>query len=227
MSNQKQIEVEIKSLLGDFNATQNLKQKMSNNDPSMEFIGSHTQLNHYFSDGNLTSLNKSLASLLNKDEKITLDEIVTQARSYSVRTRMADETVLFIVKATVDDTSSENGTARLELEIPVDLTLDQLDEIILNQGFSYQAKWSRSREEYRYKGMSVSIDKNAGYGYLAEFERIVSQDSDFEAVKGEIRDEISLLGLEELSQDRLQRMFEFYNEHWQDYYGTDKTFTIL
>jgi len=34
------------------------------------------------------------------------------------------------------------------------------------------------------------------------------------------------LGVAELPQDRLARMFDFYNQNWPDYYGTDKTFTI-
>jgi hypothetical protein len=34
------------------------------------------------------------------------------------------------------------------------------------------------------------------------------------------------LGVDELAQDRLARMFAHYNQNWPDYYGTDKTFTI-
>jgi hypothetical protein len=34
------------------------------------------------------------------------------------------------------------------------------------------------------------------------------------------------LDLKELSQDRLERMFKFYNENWRDYYGTEKVFNI-
>ena len=32
--------------------------------------------------------------------------------------------------------------------------------------------------------------------------------------------------VEELSQDRLERMFSFYNNNWSDYYGTEKIFNI-
>jgi hypothetical protein len=34
------------------------------------------------------------------------------------------------------------------------------------------------------------------------------------------------LGVKELDQKRLERMFAFYNTHWPEYYGTDKIFTI-
>jgi hypothetical protein len=34
------------------------------------------------------------------------------------------------------------------------------------------------------------------------------------------------VGAEELNQDRLARMFAFYNAHWPEYYGTEKVFTV-
>lgn len=220
------IEVEIKTLLGSIEAAQDLKNKMKSYDKNLTFKSKHSQLNHYFDEGNLTSLKVLAKELFDSDDYVTFERDIDSVQSFSVRTRKADDTVLFIVKATVDDTTSSNGTARREFEVPVSITLEKLDQKILDAGFSYQAKWSRDREEYEYKGLSVSIDKNAGYGYLAEFERIIHPDEDFERVKREIRDELSLLGLEELSQDRLGRMFDHYNSNWAIYYGTDKTFTI-
>lgn len=221
------IEVEIKTLLGSFEAAQTLKDAMKHRDKKLTFKSKHSQLNHYFEGGNLTSLKSLAKELFLQEDYLTFERDIEKVSSFSVRTRKADDTVLFIVKATVDDTTSSNGTARREFEVPVTCSLEELDKKIIDAGFTYQAKWSREREEYDYKGLSVSIDKNAGYGYLAEFERIIDPDEDFERVKGEIRDELSELGLEELSQDRLERMFAFYNKNWSDYYGTDKTFTIL
>ena len=40
------------------------------------------------------------------------------------------------------------------------------------------------------------------------------------------RDVMEKLGAEELAQERLERMFTFYNAHWPEYYGTDNVFTI-
>ena len=34
------------------------------------------------------------------------------------------------------------------------------------------------------------------------------------------------LGCEELPQARLERMFAYYNTHWQEFYGTEKVFEI-
>ena len=63
-------------------------------------------------------------------------------------------------------------------------------------------------------------------GILAEFEKIVHDESEADSVRDEIDALMAELGVEELMQDRLARMFEFYNQNWPDYYGTDKTFNI-
>jgi adenylate cyclase class IV len=132
-----------------------------------------------------------------------------------------------VVKASVDDTTSENGTARLEFEAVIpNLTLDQLDKQVLDSGFTYQAKWSRERQDFSFKGLNVSIDKNAGYGYLAEFETIVKEMEKADEAKISLRKIMQDLGVAELPQDRLARMFDYYNKNWQNFYGTDKTFII-
>src|SRR5690606_5968193 len=140
--------------------------------------------------------------------------------SFSIRTRQKDDQVLLVVKASVDEGTSANTVSRLEFEEPVNLSLEELDQILLDSGFSYQAKWSRERGEYAYKGINVCLDKNAGYGYLAEFEKILDDESLVNAARDEIAEIMRELGVEELPQDRLERMFAHYNQNWTDYYGT-------
>ena len=50
--------------------------------------------------------------------------------------------------------------------------------------------------------------------------------SKVEAARTEVKSLMAELGAEELPQARLERMFAFYNSHWQEYHGTDKIFTI-
>jgi adenylate cyclase class IV len=193
-----------------------------------EFIehGSHKQLNHYFVGGNLKDLAEKLDSHLSDDKKVLLVDIAEKAKDFSARTRWADGKVLIVVKASVDDTTSSNGTARLEWESPVAISMEDLDALVLSAGFTYQAKWSREREDFSFKGANVSIDKNAGYGYLAEFEMIADNPEAADQTKQQLRDMMAELGVKELPQDRLARMFDHYNSHWADYYGTDKIFNI-
>lgn len=220
-------EIEIKSLLGDKKQADLLIEKMKQSGSTLTIMGSHKQLNHYFIGGNLADLLKNANNHLLEKQQQELKHLVEHAKDFSVRTRWADGKVILVVKVTVDDTTSFNGTARQEFESQFsDITFEQLDQLVLESGFSYQAKWSREREDFKFKNLNVSIDKNAGYGYLAEFESVIADSTKADAVKSEIREIMAELGAEELKQDRLARMFDYYNKNWQDYYGTEKTFNI-
>ncbi len=224
-------EIEIKSLLGSKENADQLIAGMKAKDTGLTEVGSHKQLNHYFIGGSLQNLFEQVQNHLPKDKKTALQDLAEKAKDFSVRTRWADGKVILVVKASVDDTTSANGTARLEWETQFkDISFETLDELVLKSGFEYQAKWSRERQEYIYhpsgRDVAVSIDKNAGYGYLSEFEVVVNDESKADEVKNFIRETMQDLGLEELPQDRLARMFDFYNKNWKDYYGTEKIFNV-
>ena len=219
-------EIEIKSLLGALERAEALKERMKLLDPLCTLTSQNTQLNHYFEGGDVLVLVAACRDLFNKGAQEKLDRMVSKGKNFSVRTREKDGEVLLVLKASIDEGSSENGVSRLEFEERMPLTLTELDQKVLDAGFVYQAKWSREREEYSYKNCNVCIDRNAGYGYLAEFEKIVENES----AAQEAREELGLLMDElevwELSQERLGRMFQFYNQNWPEYYGTDKVFVI-
>ena len=219
-------EVEVKSLLGSAEKAQELLAAMKKADPLCELQTKNSQLNHYFEGGTLQKLTETLAPHLSGVTEIKLDDLAARASEFSVRARDKDSTVYLVVKASVGDDTSANGIARIEIEERLPLSLDELDQLILSAGFSYQAKWSRQREEYLCKNINVTLDKNAGYGFLAEFERVVDDLSKVETARAEIRALMQELGIEELPQARLERMFAHYNAHWSEYYGTDKVFTI-
>ena len=219
-------EVEIKSLLGTSERADELRSALKKVDPSTALTSSNRQLNHYFEGPALDVLSHNLAPHLDETKREQLADICARATSFSVRTRDKDGTVLIVVKASVGDDTSANGVARMEFEAEMPLTINELDEVVLQSGFSYQAKWSREREEYLTRGINVCLDKNAGYGYLAEFERVVDDQSKVADAEKEVRALMAEVGSEELPQDRLERMFAFYNTHWPEYYGTDKIFNV-
>jgi adenylate cyclase class IV len=220
-------EVEIKSLLGSEDAANQLIRALEQSDPDMRLIGKSAQKNHYFVALENGRLSDSVSKLLSRDDAERLVSVLEVAKGISVRTREADGVVLLVVKASVDDTTSENGTARLEFEAPASATLDELDNAIVAGGFEVQAKWSRERREYELSDKTrVCVDRNAGYGYVAEFEQIVSDAESVESAKSQLRERMAKLGISELPQDRLERMFAHYNANWREYYGTNKTFTI-
>lgn len=227
-------EVEVKALLGSADRAQALRDALKRLDPDSEMVAHNKQLNHYFepataigsSGGTLEVLATTMSKHLSLENQAKLHDFSKKAKSFSVRTRDKDGIVLLVVKASVGDDSSENGVARMELEAQVPLTLHELDDLVLASGFTYQAKWSREREEYTCRGINVCIDKNAGYGYLAEFERVVDDAAALESARAEIDALMKAIDAAELPQDRLERMFAFYNKNWPQYYGTDKIFTI-
>jgi predicted adenylyl cyclase CyaB len=219
-------EVEVKSLLGNSERAQTIRKNLKKIDPKVKLLSRNKQLNHYFVGGELDKLVHRTKGYLSADAANRLEDIAKKAQEFSVRSRDKDGEILLVVKAAVDDTSSSNGIARLEFEEPVNLSLDELDELVLKAGFKYQAKWSREREEYKVKGTNVTLDKNAGYGWLAEFERIVEEKSSIKKARSAIDVLMKALNVEELAQERLARMFDHYNKNWPKYYGTDKIFTI-
>src|SRR3989344_2317128 len=167
-------EVEIKSLLGNGERADELRRAMQELDPSCALLSVNRQLNHYFENGSLADLYEKVAQKLSTEAAARFSDIAGEAANLSVRTRDKDGAVFLIVKATLRDDSSANGVARMEFEEKVLLTLAELDQLVMSAGFRYQAKWSRQREEYLCRGVNVTLDKNAGYGWLAEFERIVN-----------------------------------------------------
>lgn len=219
-------EIEVKSLLGEKANADKLKEKMCSLDPSCACVAQNKQLNHYFKGGDINELYKRTEHLFAGEQHEKFKMIAERGSDFSVRSRQKDDTVLLVVKASVDEGTSENTVSRLEFEEAVCISLDELDALIKSAGYEYQAKWSREREEYEYRGANVCIDRNAGYGYLAEFEKITSDESALPNIRTELDQLMAELGVVELPQERLARMFEHYNQNWPDYYGTDKTFTI-
>ncbi|MDO8514350.1 MAG: CYTH domain-containing protein [bacterium] len=219
-------EVEIKALLGNSKRADEVRAAMKTLDPSCALHSKNKQLNHYFEGGSLDKLATILSVHLSPDAKVKLNDLVARSKNFSVRTRDKDGDVFIVTKVSVDDTTSENGISRMELEEKVPLPLEDLDALLLSAGFSYQAKWSREREEYVCKGVNVTLDKNAGYGWLAEFELVVTDAARVGDARREVSALMQRLGVQELPQERLERMFAFYNANWPEYYGTEKVFVV-
>ena len=220
-------EVEIKCLLGGKESADSLLARMKEKDPGLQQVSSHKQLNHYFVGGDLHQLYENITPFLKEEEKGQLQLLALEAKNFSLRTRWADGDVILVLKISVDEGTSFNTIGRREFEVKMpNLTLEELDQLVLKSSFEYQAKWSRERTEYKYLGANATIDKNAGYGYLAEFEKVINDEAKVAEAKTRLREVVSELALEELDQARLERMFAYYNANWRDYYGTDKVFVV-
>lgn len=217
-------EIEIKSLLGEKDKADDLRTKL--NERGGTLTAKNNQLNHYFTLSGSNKFKENLVSHISGEKKELFERILNEGSNFSVRTRDTDGEVKLVVKASIGTDSSSNGVSRMEFEDKMNMTLGELDQLLLDAGLEYQAKWSREREEYKLDDLNVCLDKNAGYGYLAEFEKVVPDRSVVDEVKTSLLRTMSEFGVEELPQERLERMFAYYNNNWRDYYGTDKVFNI-
>lgn len=221
-----QYEIEIKSLLGSQAASDALMKQITKRDPKLKLISEQKQLNHYFHGGNLTELIGVIKQHLSTEQIAAINEIATTAKHVNVRTRQKNGTVLLIVKGSLDDTSAAHSHQRMEFEAEIDLTIDELDDLVLSSGWQLEAKWQAKREIYEALGLTIDLMFSPGYGYVVEFEKVVSDESDRTAAHDQVIAVMESLGVRELPNDRLERMFAYYNEHWPEYYGTDRVFTI-
>lgn len=221
-------EIEIKSLLGSRARADELKRRLVQLFPALKTLPPHKQRNFYFNPpADLAVVEKAIRPLLNEEKQTRLSKIIKNARSgVSIRTREADRKTLFIIKASIGDDTSANGVSRVEFEKEVLVSFEELNQKLLDAGLTYQAKWSREREHYDLGSIHITIDKNAGYGYLAEFEKLIDDGMEADYAKQELKALMAELNCQELPQERLERMFKFYNEHWEEYYGTDRVFVI-
>lgn len=223
-----QLEIEVKSLLWNQESANNLLSKIAEYYPSYTLLHEEEQLNHYFTNGDFSVLFEKIKNDLSDWEQEKFQQILDHGHNHSTRTRRIHNKpgVLLVIKASLDEHSSHNGISRIEFEPTLEMTIEQLDQILLDSGFDYLSKWSRERKEYKLPDIHISLDKNAGYGYLAEFEMVIDADADVSQAHEKIKNIMTTLWVKELQQDRLERMFSFYNSNRPDYYGTDKVFTI-
>lgn len=221
-------EIEIKGLLGERENAEVFKKRLTDIFPEIVFDGTESHLNHYFNRPETLDVFKDSFFKHTTDlYRQPFLDIVEEGKGHSIRTRNVNGNTLLVIKASVGDDTSENGVSRIEFEMPFDGTIEELDALLLDAGLTYQAKWSRVRELYRLGKTTITVDQNAGYGYVTEFERVVNDETPLGVVRKEIEELMDTLGVAELPQDRLERMFAHYNENWNQYYGTDKVFTII
>lgn len=222
-----QYEIEIKSLLDSQKAADDLLAKVRAKDPSMKLVSQQHQLNHYFKDGTLAMLAQEFENCLTAYQLAQIDQINHRARNVNVRTREKNKRdVLLVIKGALNEGSAAHGHHRMEFEALLPISIEELDSKIIKSGWKLEAKWQADRKIYEALGLTLDMVFTPGYGYFVEFEKVVYDDIDREAAHNQLLEQMESLGAYELSPDRLERMFSYYNNHWQEYYGTKKVFVV-
>lgn len=221
-----QYEIEIKTLLGSKQKSDELLAEVTRRDPATKLVSEQKQLNHYYHGGNLAKLAQAMAGHITPEQTAIINDIAARAKSINVRTRQKNSTVLLIVKGSLDNVSAVHSHQRMEFEAPVTITIGELDALVEQSGWQLEAKWQADRKIYSTMGLTLDMFFTPGYGYLAEFEKVVQADEDRESAHQKLVDTMESLGAKELLNPRLERMFAYYNQHWREYYGTDKVFMV-
>lgn len=119
-----------------------------------------------------------------------------------------------------------HSDCRDEIEIKVARSdFKKLDEIFVSLGYKYDTKWYRKRLEYKLEDFNVTIDFNAGYGWICEIERVVNTGGEGKAKK-DILDFSKKIGIKPTPQILFDKMYKFYKKNWRHYYDTKDTFNI-
>ena len=110
-----QIEIEIKSLLGEKSKAEKLISDLSGKGFDLNNIKKSSQLNHYFTYSDLEKFKQVFGEIvLNKEE---FNNILEKGSNFSIRTRETNSTkVILVIKASLGEDSSQNGVSRLEFE---------------------------------------------------------------------------------------------------------------
>jgi predicted adenylyl cyclase CyaB len=226
-------EVEIKCLLTKLEEVNLVKEKLQQQYPNLKYKAEHKQRNHYFHpEGDLVLLGEKIKPFLSEEKYQELCVINnSEIANYTLRSREIDsKKVILVLKIQLQSSNYDvtNAKCRREFEVEIpNFTLQQLDDLIISCNYKYMSKWSRSRIEASLEeDLNICFDKNSGYGYIIEIEKIVQNEQKIIEALTELKNIAHKLGLEEINDDRLERMFNFYNQNWRDFYETDKVFNI-
>jgi predicted adenylyl cyclase CyaB len=104
--------------------------------------------------------------------------------------------------------------AREEIEIRFSKDdFGKMEKMLSAIGINPEIKWFRKRNEFSWKGIRVFVDHTKGYGYILEFERIVSPEKQ-EAAISDLRNKMAELGVEETPKEVFDKAFRDYRKLW-------------
>ncbi len=105
--------------------------------------------------------------------------------------------------------------AREEIEIRFARDdFEKLSALFSSLGFGPKIKWFREREEFRWKGIGVCLDKTKGYGYIIELEKICRPGQE-EKQLGKLKEEFKRLGIAITPKEEFEKKFSRYERNWK------------
>jgi len=92
---------------------------------------------------------------------------------------------------------------------------ENLERLFRALGFSVEIKWFRTRNAFRWNGISAMVDYTKGYGYILELEKM-STEGEKEAVLRELKSKLSALHIPLTPREEFEKRFLHYKKNWKE-----------
>lgn len=97
---------------------------------------------------------------------------------------------------------------------------EKLEELLLKLGYKVQIKWFRTRNDFLWKSIRVSVDFTRGYGYIIELEKMAAE-KDKEKIYHFLLGKLKTLGIKPTPKQELDKKFNYYKKNWGKLISTD------
>lgn len=222
-----QREIEKKYLLKDLADIQALVKSLKQFYPDLTHKGQKTIISYFYQKpNNKEQVLQVGRKLLKKEQLAELTKLVKQCDELMVKCRSIDNVKYFTVKGASSGEDVVHATNRMELEVELDKELETINKIIVSSGIKLVSKWSSVRDFYVLENkLKADIEFVAGYGHKAELELVINDGESSEEAVAVIDELANKLGLFYASDELMGRMYKYYNQHWEEYFNTDKVFS--
>ena len=101
----------------------------------------------------------------------------------------------------------------IEVKVPKE-DFPQLQSLFVALQYPVQIKWFRTRHQFVWQDITVTVDYTKGYGYILELEKMASLKNQ-EQTLAVLRQKMQELGIPETPKEIFDQKYQYYKENWQ------------
>lgn len=105
----------------------------------------------------------------------------------------------------------------IEVIVPKD-DFEKLETLFLALGYHVNIKWFRTRHQFVWNEITVTVDYTKGYGYILELEIMASEETKTSALNT-LKQKMQELNISETPKEEFNQKFQYYKEHWRELAG--------
>lgn len=219
-------EIEKKYLINDIKAQHQLVKDLKNRFPKLQHKGKKVISSCYYELATPEQVLSAGRQLLTKTQLKELEQVVKKSDNLSIRCRSIDDTQYLVVKGSKAGDDPVHAADRLEFEVVIDKDLEEINKVILGTGVKLVSKFWSERDFYDLDGnMKADVEFCSGYGHKAELELVINDGESVDQAIAELDQLADELGLYYASDELMGKMYQYYCDHWEDFWGTDKVFS--